>query len=340
MLFLWEFFSHYTGDLYALGGPFALGAAVSSTAGNIALAGPVAFTLSPDGGSHTTPVSADGTAVAELTELVGSYTVSASISSPYHVATPATATVLGDIVPPVTAATVPAANDAGWHNAPVTIALEAMDPEPGSGLDRTEVSLDGGVKWSLVTEGGLTVAEDGIHTVAYRSADKAGNVEADQQLVVKIDTLAPAIALSEVTDGDIYEGEAAPVWTVADDLSGVAGVVATLDGQPWESGTAITEAGEHVLLVTAADVAGNYAEAALSFSIFHTPTAQVVGVEGQYSDHVSLKATLQDGDTPVSGATVSFQVGDITVGSAVTNTAGAASVAYKVALPAGTYPVT
>ena len=85
--------------------------------------------------------------------------------------------------------------DDGWHNHPVTVSFKAKDNPGGSGVAKTEYKLDAG-SWTMGTS--VTVAapaggaNDGTHSIAYRSTDEAGNVEAAKTCTVSIDTRRPA----------------------------------------------------------------------------------------------------------------------------------------------------
>ena len=96
-----------------------------------------------------------------------------------------------DVIAPVTTA---AGYDAAWHNASVTITLSAVDDAGGSGVARTEYSLDGGA-WtagtSVLVAAPADHSGDKVHTVSYRSRDAAGNVEAVKSCKVRIDTRRP-----------------------------------------------------------------------------------------------------------------------------------------------------
>jgi hypothetical protein len=78
----------------------------------------------------------------------------------------------------------------------VLVTFKASDNPGGSGVARTEYSLDGGVGWATGTQA-FVIADplshigDGTHVILYRSVDVAGNVEAQQTCVVKIDTSKP-----------------------------------------------------------------------------------------------------------------------------------------------------
>ena len=71
--------------------------------------------------------------------------------------------------------------DTLWHNTSVTVTLSATDTQ--SGVAYTEYSLDGGA-WTRGTSVAIAVPRKSslatVHTLAYRSADVAGNVEATQ----------------------------------------------------------------------------------------------------------------------------------------------------------------
>jgi endo-1,4-beta-xylanase len=173
--------------------------------------------------------------------------------------------LLKDITPPVTTATVsPAQPDGqnGWYVHPVTIVLSASDSL--SGVAKTEYSLDGGASWLKYT-GPVTVDQDSKYTVAYRSTDNAGNVEAAHKISFNLDRVAPAITVSGVVYGSVLDdsGNVKPAFNVTDDLSGVdnSKTTATLDTYSVQSGTSIPlytlPLGAHTLIITANDRAGN-----------------------------------------------------------------------------------
>ena len=95
-----------------------------------------------------------------------------------------------EVTPPVTtAARVPA----GWQQLAVLVPLHAVDAD--SGVAGTYFKIDGGA-WQPGDGGALIPAPadhsmDGSHTVAYHSVDVAGNSEATQTFVVRIDTRQP-----------------------------------------------------------------------------------------------------------------------------------------------------
>jgi cytochrome c len=207
-----------------------------------------------------------------------------------------------DTAPPVTTATTsPAGPDGenGWFVSPVAVTLSAVDDS--SGVARTEylVCADPSepetCDWVEYT-GPVTVDADGEHTLTYRSVDQAGNVEAAQDLEVKVDTTAPAAAVAGVEDGQGYGvHELLDVAVSADDAtSGVASVELALDGNPVAAPATLDlaglAAGAHELTVVATDNAGNQAELSVGFEVvvsFETVTALV----DRYYDAGSLSRT-------------------------------------------------
>ncbi|HEX8292265.1 MAG TPA: family 10 glycosylhydrolase [Pyrinomonadaceae bacterium] len=103
------------------------------------------------------------------------------------------------LAPTTAAAPQPSAPDGqdGWYVSNVSVSLDASDN--CSGVTSTAYSVDGGQTWQPYA-GAFTLAEDGTHVILYRSTDAAGNAEAAQSLVVKIDKTAPTLSLSATPD--------------------------------------------------------------------------------------------------------------------------------------------
>ena len=84
--------------------------------------------------------------------------------------------------------------DARWHSKAVTLTFRATDNAGGTGVACTEYKLGSG-PWTKANK--LTIAapashaDDGAHTILYRSVDDAGNTEASQACSVRVDTRRP-----------------------------------------------------------------------------------------------------------------------------------------------------
>ena len=176
-----------------------------------------------------------------------------------------------DTLAPVVRATLDPAQptgENGWYTADVTVSVTAVDD--GTVTERA-YSLDGGKTWQPVsTYGTFAIAGDGEHTALVRATDGAGNVSEPVALSVRIDAAAPVVSVSGVEDGAMLgdSGVLRPEAAAEDATSGVVATTLTVDGTP------VTEAlelwtldlGEHTLVATATDAAGNTAETAVTFT--------------------------------------------------------------------------
>jgi hypothetical protein len=187
-----------------------------------------------------------------------------------------------DLTPPVTSATVdPAEPDGedGWYTGPVEVSLSAADEEGGSQVETTEYRIDGGA-WSQYTGSAFDVEADGAHVVQYRSLDRAGNLETQKSIDVKIDGTEPvvkvAVAPSLPAGAEWYDRPATLSLDATDGRgSGVESVEYSVDGGNWlayEEPVTFTGAGTFEVLYRVADAAGNAATAG---------QAVVIRIDGQ-----------------------------------------------------------
>jgi hypothetical protein len=110
--------------------------------------------------------------------------------------------------------------DTVWHRTPVPVSFTAADEPNGSGVDYTEYSLDGA---AYARGSGLTVSTAGEHVLRFRSADKAGNVETEKSVTVRVDTGRPQpLALAKVA---VKKGKKATLRFRVNDVTPQATVV-------------------------------------------------------------------------------------------------------------------
>ncbi|MEW6592381.1 MAG: DUF2341 domain-containing protein [Candidatus Hadarchaeota archaeon] len=116
--------------------------------------------------------------------------------------------------------------NAGWWRSDVTVTLSAADDNSltpdVSGVDLTEYRVDGG-EWATY-QAPISIHEDGIHLVEYRSADVAGNRETIKSVEVRIDATPPVSSADKI---EPYWQTSMPVEITAaasDGRSGVARV--------------------------------------------------------------------------------------------------------------------
>jgi hypothetical protein len=166
-------------------------------------------------------------------------------------------TVNYDTTKPATTNNAPTA----WQNSSTTVALSATDSGPtASGVDKTFYKVDSAVTYSTGTSVVIAApadhSNDGVHTIAYYSTDKAGNQESNQSATVKIDTTKPTSitwAATAPADGATYFPLTVPsgnTCTATDNTggSGIASCVVTGGG---------TVVGTRTITATATDNAGN-----------------------------------------------------------------------------------
>lgn len=103
-----------------------------------------------------------------------------------------------DATPPVTTAMQdPAPSAGGWNRMPVTVELTAVDNPGGSGVRDIAFALAGAETSGATVPGdsvAIGIAAEGMTTVEFFATDNAGNREAPQQHVVRIDRSSPSIS--------------------------------------------------------------------------------------------------------------------------------------------------
>lgn len=171
-----------------------------------------------------------------------------------------------DRLAPVTAHDY-AARQGQWFNAAQTVLFTATDNPGGSGVKEVLTRLG---EAPVVTTPGNTasvnVAAEGKTSIVYQARDQALNLEAPQAVEVWLDFAAPVLAHDFTHDGQ-WQGAATVIaWSATDALSGVAAAQWRLDGGAWQEGSPVTVAGagQHLVELTATDLAGNQAGTTLN----------------------------------------------------------------------------
>lgn len=154
---------------------------------------------------------------------------------------------------PSTNATAPS----GWANVAQTVTLAPSDAL--SGVAGTFYILDGGAQQSGTS---VPVTGDGTHTLVYWSVDKAGNVEQQKSVEVKIDGTSPTISHTQMPLANFngWNRTSVTVKFVCDDAT--SGIAACTSDQ-----VVSTEGEDQTVTGTATDNAGNTAHDPASVSI-------------------------------------------------------------------------
>jgi hypothetical protein len=207
-----------------------------------------------------------------------------------------------DIVPPITTATpVPSPNTNGWNNTSVTLTLEATDNVGGSGVK--ELTYQIGALPQVVEPGGsktLLFNTEGVYPLTFFAADNAGNVEATQSLLVRIDKTPPTIASSQtpLANGAGWNNSDVTVtFSCADALSGVATCASPA--------TVSTDGASQVVTGVAVDRAGNSSTVSRTVNLDETPPVLTMPVlASSYIYNASLTLTFGSSDA-LSGLALS-----------------------------------
>jgi len=152
----------------------------------------------------------------------------------------------------------------GWYVSDVQIEFQVNSTAL---LNETWYRLDDG-DWTKYDQP-INITIEGQILVEFYSTDKAGNIEEAKNITVKVDKTTPTITITSPEARTYAVNESVIVSFNASDLmSGLADVTAALDNNPVQNDSAPSlSVGEHILTVTALDLAGNTATKAVTFSV-------------------------------------------------------------------------
>ena len=178
---------------------------------------------------------------------------------------------IADTVPPATTAVASGTLGLnGWYASDVSVALNAADNPGGSGVAQTSYSFDDGPIQIYSTSTPISIASEGAHTLQYSSVDFFGNQEATNTLSIKIDKTSPITSHSAIAFSTLLNAASISFnYSATDFGSGIASTTAMLDGQPLAASTTLNfnVPGPHVIVITAADLAGNVASTTINYSV-------------------------------------------------------------------------
>jgi hypothetical protein len=216
-------------------------------------------------------------------------------------------------------------------------------------LTTTTFKIDG----ADANPSGTTITANGTHTVVATANDGAGNHTGPVSQTFTIDTTAPSITISGVTDGEVTNQNVTPVITFSNNATSPT---VTLNNVPFVSGTTITAENDYHLIASASTCAGRPGMQEVDFAIDRTPPVITVSgvANGQTYDHAvsptfsatdlhqpSVSATL-DGASYVSSTTINTNGTHTLVISAhdAANNPAQQPVTFTLAIPSGTVGTT
>jgi len=127
----------------------------------------------------------------------------------------------------------------GYYTSATTVALIATDIQGGSGILKTEYSLDNGLTWQNYNNNPIILNDSGEYRILYKATDKAGNIEEIKERKIKLDLIRPETQSNvsgSLGDNSFYISAASVTLTAVD--QGGSGILKTeysLDnGQAWQ----------------------------------------------------------------------------------------------------------
>jgi uncharacterized repeat protein (TIGR01451 family) len=215
--------------------------------------------------------------------------------------------------PTVDAEVTPTPNAAGWNNtSPVSVALSA-DDGGGSGVATIKYTTDGSDPTTSLTAQVYTTPFSiaATTTVKYFATDVVGNASAVETQLVKIDTAAPAnaITLSDVSGGAFKSGATVYYRGAASGSFRLTNAVSDSGSGPASSETA-TLAGSlvgwtHSPSLVSTPAGGPYVSSVFSWSALTTssPTETVTGSDAA-GNTAATELTFTDDSVAPSGGSV------------------------------------
>jgi len=205
-----------------------------------------------------------------------------------------TRTVTVAEAPPVTTVALEGTVGAhNWYVTSVTLNLSATDDI--SGVNETRYRLNGGA-WHSYT-GDIVLSNDGTILAEYYSTDYGGFVETVKSVTVKIDKVAPTLALNQTSGFEATVDHVTISWTSSDSTSGVDRFEVSIDGGAFTSvGTTMSHNfqgladGTHNVTVKSIDAAGNEITQTVEFTIDTSGTGG--GASGDLMLYGSIAAVI------------------------------------------------
>ena len=236
------------------------------------------------------------TVVVQVADLAGNQSVS-------------TSTFLVDSIAPVT--TLQIDGLAASATSLVLISSDAVGLaafDAGTGIAQILYALDGGSQTVFVSTFSLAV---GTHTLAYFSADRAGNAETPKSALLTVnvlDTTPPVVTLTPPTGSTVTSASPSIIAVYSDAGRGVdpGSVLLSLDGVDVTTralvtassatfvSTATLSQGSHSASVQLADFAGNRSSATSAFFLDSIPPVTTLLVDGLSASSTSMVLVSTD----------------------------------------------
>ncbi len=239
-----------------------------------------------------------------------------------------------DTVPPTLFTLIPVPDGQnGWYVNPISIGIFGDDLT--SGLMLAQVQMDGGA-WE---NGSATVGVEGIHDLAFRTQDNAGNLST-ATAEVSLDLTDPAVSLADIGTSGLAGWYVSPVTVNAsatDAISGVQSIRMRRDGQAWDAVNTLLLSADGIYQIDAqaTDRAGRQSLAAQTVSVDQTsPTLNTLipvpdGQNGWYVNPIVVGIFGDDQTSGMDLAQVQVDGGAWENGSATVEVEGVHDLAFR-----------
>jgi hypothetical protein len=156
-----------------------------------------------------------------------------------------------------------------------SVSVELLSGDYGSSVNSTKYRIDNGT-WQTYSGSRIAIDKEGTTVIDYYAIDDAGNVESQQTVSFRLDSTAPAIAITyPLSNTKVSKDSVMIEWNGADYVSGIDHYEVQIDGGTWiPMGTATSyelkglQDKWYSVTVRAFDKSGNNATSTTSFGIY------------------------------------------------------------------------
>ncbi len=162
--------------------------------------------------------------------------------------------------------------------------------------ENSEIKMNGSSKGYFNGSNVIAYAlGQGANTIEVTATDAFGNTTIAPVITIDMDSIAPEISITGISDGDVYGGPKTITVDVTDPH--LSQTTIKMDGTPYTPATYSTE-GRHTLTVDAADTFGNSASQSITFTIdTSVPTISASGTtNGIFNTDKTIVITASNAD--------------------------------------------
>lgn len=230
--------------------------------------------------------------------------------------------------------------DNGWYKTPATFSINASDAT--SLIKSVEYNLD---SQGWVSGDTVTISGDGVHALAVRVTDNAGNVF-NTSTTVQVDKTAPLLSAAQNGTSGLNSWYVSAVdlsASASDPTSGVRTTEHRVNGGSWQPGASVTVSadGNHTVDFRTTDNAGNQTIVSRAFKIdqanplINIDRSGTLGSNNWYTTALALSLPAQDDTSGIGQVEYRVNAGSWIAGSSLTLSDGVYTVEARATDNAG-----